>query len=314
MKPIIPFVANIQASEAEDWLLALRTVLPDHTIIPFAELSESQYGLVEVAIVANPDPLELAQLPHLKWVQSLWAGVERLLSDMAEAEFEIVRMTDPQLALSMAEAVLAWTLYLHRDMTRYAEQQQKRLWLQHSLPLASQRRVSLLGLGNLGKKAAHALLSQGFPVSGWSRNPCSMDGIKTFSGPEGLKDILSVTDILVVLLPLTEQTRGLLNAQTLAHLPNDASLINFARGPIVEEAALLDLLDRNHLKHAVLDVFATEPLPTENPLWSHPKITVLPHISAPTNITTASKIAAGNIVKFQKTGQLPETVDRRRGY
>jgi len=314
MNPTIVFVSQIQEDEVEAWLVTLKAALPDYDIVLFGDLAKSQYDEIDVAIVANPNPVELASLPNLKWVQSLWAGVERLLSDMPEAKFEIVRMTDPQLGLSMAEAVLAWTLYLHRDMPLYAKQQKTKMWLQHPLPLASERNVGLLGLGKLGQMAAMALKKQGFNVMGWSRTKAELEGIEIFSGPEGLDEMLVKTDILVVLLPLTAETNGLLNQDKLAKLPKDASLINFARGPIVEESALLDLLNKGYLKHAVLDVFATEPLPAGSPLWSDDKITVLPHISAPTNIKTASKIAADNIKRFRETGEVPDFIKRSRGY
>lgn len=314
MNPIIAFVSQIPKDELEAWLVAIKSALPNHDIVPFGDLAKSQYDEIDVAIVANPNPVELACLPNLKWVQSLWAGVERLLSDMPEAHFEIVRMTDPQLGLSMAEAVLAWTLYLHRDMPLYASQQKTQTWLQHPLPLASDRNVGLLGLGKLGQMAAITLKNQGFNVLGWSRTQAELEGVETFSGPEGLNQLLTKTDILVVLLPLTDETNGLLNQDRLAKLPKEASLINFARGPIVEEAALLDLLDMGHLNHAVLDVFATEPLPMDSVLWVHAKTTVLPHISAPTNIKTASKIAAGNIRRFREIGKVPDSVERSRGY
>lgn len=314
MKHIIPFITQKQNDGTLEWLTALRADLPDEVIVPFDDLTKAEREQVDVAIVANPDPAHLEMLPNLKWVQSLWAGVERLLAEMPKKNVEIVRMADPQLSLNMAEAVLAWTLYLHRDMPRYARQQEQRIWVEHPLPLASQRNVSILGLGKLGQLAAENLLGQGFNVLGWSRSQADIEGVETFSGPQGLTEMLTKTDILIVLLPLTNETENILNHEELSKLPKDASVINFARGPIINEAALLSLLDEGHLKHAVLDVFIEEPLPRNSVLWSHPKITVLPHISAPTTISTASKIVAQNIVDYRATGDLPETVDRTRGY
>lgn len=314
MSKIVPLVTQLSSDEAAAWLAALRPVLPEYDIRMLDELTAEQRATVEVAIAANPDPTELATLPALKWVQSLWAGVERLVATTRDANFAIVRMTDPQLAQTMAEAVLAWTLYLHRDMPRYRTQQAARIWQQHPLPLPAARTVSILGLGHLGKLAAQRLLQQGFTVCGWSRSPTSLEGVNTFSGPTGLTDMVQRSHILICLLPLTHKTQGLLNRETLALLPPGAALINFARGPIVETEALIAHLDSQHLSHAVLDVFDEEPLPPQSPLWSHPGITVLPHISAPTNKPTAADIVAQNLNQFFVAGEIPASVDRALGY
>jgi len=314
MSTVIAFISRIDDDDQRKWVRALQAALPDQRIVTIDEMSDEDKHRAEVAIVANPDPMDLSQLPNLKWVQSLWAGVERMISELPDTTFSIVRMTDPQLAATMAEAVLAWTLYLHRDMPRYREQQSQKLWLQHDVALPGERTVGLLGLGHLGQCAAAKLVAQDFRVCGWRRSACQVDGVETFSGDAGLDEMLAQTDILVCLLPLTDQTRGVLNAKRLAMLPQDAALINFARGPIVDDSALIHSLDSGHLRHAVLDVFDTEPLPADNPYWSHHKVTVLPHISAPTNRTTASAIAADNIGTFLQSGSIPAGVNRETGY
>ena len=314
MSNTIAFVSRIGDEEQHRWLLALQSVLPDHRIVTIDQMSDDERHRAEVAIVANPDPVDLSRLPNLKWVQSLWAGVERMISELPDTTFSIVRMADPQMAATMAEAVLAWTLYLHRDMPRYREQQSQKLWLQHDVPLPGERTVGILGLGHLGQCAAAKLVAQDFHVCGWRRSACQVDGVETFSGDAGLNEMLAQTDILVCLLPLTDQTRGLLNVKRLAILPQGAALINFARGPIIDDSALIEILDSGHLRHAVLDVFDSEPLPSESPYWDNPNVTVLPHISAPTNRTTASIIAADNIQTFLQTSNIPTGVDRETGY
>ena len=311
---VIPFVSRIGDADAAAWLQALAAALPGHRVAPLAQLDAAERQAARVAIVANPDPRDLRSLPNLQWVQSLWAGVERLLAEDPQAAYAIVRMTDPQLARTMAEAVLAWVLYLHRDMPRYRQQQAARHWQPHELPLPSQRRIGILGLGHLGREAARVLVGQGFSVHGWTRSPTQVHGVQTFDGEAGLALALQRSDIVVVLLPLTAATRGLLDAQALAELPHGASLINFARGPIVDEAALLDRLSSGALAHVVLDVFEHEPLPAGSPLWAHPAVTVLPHISAPTNRSTASLIAADHIHRYLASGAVPPAVDRSRGY
>lgn len=314
MKPLIPFVSRVIETEQTNWLMALAKAMPDVTLRRFCELSEAERQEARVAIVANPDPSEIAALPNLVWVQSLWAGVERLVSELSDASFRIVRMTDPQLAKTMAEAVLAWTLYLHRDMPRYHAQQTERKWIRHDLPLPQERQIGILGLGHLGRTAAEALTAQGFPVLGWSRTKQSLEGVTTLSGEDGLSTLLSGADIVICLLPLTDATFGLMNEDRFKAMRMGARFINFARGPIIEDAALIAALDKGHLDHAVLDVFDVEPLPEDHAFWGHPRITVLPHISAPTNLNTASKIVADNIENYIKTGAIPDGVDLKQGY
>jgi glyoxylate/hydroxypyruvate reductase A len=246
-------------------------------------------------------------------VQSLWAGVENLVDALPE-HIAIVRMEDPELVRSMAEAVLTWCLYLHRHMLLYSRQQKAKIWLQHPVVSASEVHVGILGLGKLGEVAGNSLIHHGFKVSGWSRRGKHLPGIEVYSGEQGFKKLLSTADILVVLLPLTDDTRSLLNSDTLPYLKKGAALINFARGALIETEALIKHLDDQRIAHAVLDVFEQEPLPKNDPLWEHPNITILPHISAPTNMTTASKIVAQNIRKFMKNGTLPHSVNKDLGY
>lgn len=314
MKTVIPFVAQTHDEDRRTWTAALGEAMPDCEIKPFDALTDEERQAATVAIVADPDPAELARLPNLVWIHSLWAGVERIVGELPVDGPTIVRLEDPQMAKTMAEAVLAWTLYLHRDMPRYRHQQQRKIWQEHPLPLPSERTVGLLGLGALGRVAAAKLLEQEFRVCAWSRSGTAMSGVETFAGDAGLDKVLNQSDIVVVLMPLTAETRGLVNANRLSSMKKGASVINFARGPIIDTSALIEHLDRGHLDHAVLDVFDQEPLPVQSPLWEHPRVTVLPHISGPTNRTTASAIVAGNLRAYLDTGTVPQGVDRLRGY
>jgi glyoxylate/hydroxypyruvate reductase A len=312
--PPIPFIATADYAKTGQWIAALQQAMPQEQIVAFNTLSEQQRQSCQLAIVANPDPADILRLPQLVWLHSVWAGVERLLADLANSDLKIVRLVDPQLADTMAEAVLAWVLYLHRDMPAYARQQKQNLWQPRDYIKPQDKTVSLLGLGALGEAAALRLLAAGFKVNGWSRSKKNLKHVTCFGGLDELPQMLSQTDILVCLLPLTADTRGLLNAATLAYLPKGAALINFARGAIIEDAALLAALDSQQLSHAVLDVFSQEPLPVEQAYWQHPQVTVLPHISAPTDLATAAAIVAGNIARYRKNGQLPNSVDSLRGY
>ncbi|MEM8703957.1 MAG: glyoxylate/hydroxypyruvate reductase A [Pseudomonadota bacterium] len=315
MQPVVPFIPEAQSHERTVWQQELSRSLRDLAELkPFETLSEEERLAARVAIVANPDPAHVAALPNLVWVQSLWAGVERLMSELPETGPLIVRLADPQMAETMSEAVLAWTLYLHRDMPRYMLQQRRGVWQEHFLKTPAERTVGVLGLGNLGSASAQRLKANGFTVTGWSRSAKSVGGVRSFHGPDGLRQLLGEADIVVVLVPLTDATRGLLGEDEFRACKEGAALINFARGPVIDTDALVGTLDAGHLSHAVLDVFDEEPLPSDNPLWRNEKVTVLPHISAPTIISTASRLVARNLQAFLETGTVPEHVDRKRGY
>jgi glyoxylate/hydroxypyruvate reductase A len=308
-------IGSFAPGEEQTWLDALRRAMPLEAVLPVADVRDPD--AVELAIVANPDPHVVSGFRSLQWVQSLWAGVEKLVAEPAFRHLPVVRMVDPELARAMAEAVLAWTLYLHRDMPAYLAQQRSRQWRQLPYVAPSARRVGLLGLGVLGQAAARVLQAAGFNVLGWSRSPKRVHGIadaSTFSGSDGLESMVRQADILVCLLPLTAETRNLVDARLIKWLPPQASLINFGRGPLVNTTDLLAALDEGRLAHAVLDVFDREPLPPESPLWLHSRVTVLPHIAADTDARTASLIVAGNVERWRAHGRIPQAVDKALGY
>lgn len=311
----IPFLTSQDPGAADRWRQALQSVMPGLAITNLNGMDPGQKARCAVAIVANPDPADLRQLPGLVWVHSVWAGVERLMADLPPSSpLQVVRLVDPQLARTMAEAVLTATLYLHRDFPAYARQQRLQQWQALDYTRPGDRQVGLLGLGALGEAAAQQLLAAGFKVGGWSRHAKHIPGVRGFVGATGLGAMLAQTDILVNLLPLTPETRGLIDAQALAALPAGASLVNFGRGATVADGDLRAALDSGRLGHAVLDVFETEPLPPDAWQWQHPRVTVLPHCSAPTDRETASAIVAANIKRYLEDGTVPPSVDRSRGY
>jgi glyoxylate/hydroxypyruvate reductase len=296
------------------WLTALREAMPRETVVADDACRASEAEQVQVAVVANPAAGQLARYTNLKWIHSVWAGVEQLVPIAAARKLPLVRLVDPALAQTMAEAVLAWTLYLHRDMPTYAAQQRQRVWHPQPYVAAHEINVCILGLGALGRAAAGRLLAAGYQVSGWSQSRKDLDGVATYTGEAGLHAALADANIVVVLLPLTAQTKHLLDAKRFTYVRNAASIINFARGAVVDCDALLAALEAGKLRHAVLDVFETEPLSAESALWAHPKITILPHISAPTNRHTAAAIVAANVAAYRASGVIPAAVDPVRGY
>jgi len=313
MKTIV-FISELTPDVQAQWLALLKKHLPNETVLLSQKIPSNQVAMVDIAIVANPDPKELARYPHLIWVQSLWAGVESLAAELVNSPIKLVRLVDPQLATSMAESVLAWSLYLQRNMPEYAQQQQDKTWQQLPCIASADLRVSILGAGKLGVAAIEALKKLNYQVSCWSRTPKKIDGIKSYNGVSGLNEMLNKSDILINLLPLTKETHHMLNDELLRKLPQGAKLINFSRGAVVDTEALLKLLAEGHLSHAVLDVFEHEPLASTDSLWYTPNITILPHISAPTNSQSAAIIVAQNITAYREKNIIPDEVDMKTGY
>jgi glyoxylate/hydroxypyruvate reductase len=310
---MIVLLTNFDANEIQEWLPHLERNLPNEQICVYPDVPN--LGLIDVALVANPPAGVLATLPNLKLIQSLWAGVDSLLKDPSlPKNVPLARLVDPALTQAMIETVLAHTLGLHRQIPAYRIQQQARVWNQLEQPSASERTVGILGLGHLGRECAMHLKQIGFRVIGWSSRPTTLEGITTFDGETGLQSVLEQAEILVNLLPLTNETKGILNAQAFQTMPAGSSLINVARGAHVIEADLIAALDSEHLEHANLDVFTQEPLPADHAFWQHPKITVLPHIAATTNPLTASNIVAQNVQRLRKNLPPENLVDRSRGY
>jgi glyoxylate/hydroxypyruvate reductase A len=314
MNKWVVFCSQLSEEDELDWMNKITLLMNGVSIISFRKLTTKQKKEVKVAIVANPKIEDLLELVNIQWLQSLWAGIDRLLLALAQSNIKIVRMVDPMLSTRMAESVLAWTYYLHRDMPKYLILQRNKKWEQQLFVEQCDRKIGILGLGVLGKAAAKRLQDNGFNVSGWSKHPKFLKGIDCYSGSKGLLHLLKKSNIIICLLPLTDQTNNLLNKKTLRALPKSASIINFSRGEILNEKDLFDCLKDKRIKHAVLDVFNHEPLPQEHIFWTSNNITILPHISAPTNKNTASKQVAKNILNFFATGKIPMSVDRKKGY
>ena len=311
----------LDAAERERWRVELAAALAG--ALPGARLwcegEAFDDAAITVALAANPPPRRLQRLPNLRLVQSLWAGVDRLLADPTlPPGVPIVRMVDPAMNAAMAETALWAVLALHRGFFAYARRQREGRWQVHAQRRADEVAVTVLGLGQMGLAAARRIAAVGYRVAGWTLQPkAADDGIVRHAGADALPAVLAASDVVVNLLPLTPATHGLIDARFLAALPKGAGLVNLARGAHVVEADLLAALDAGHLRDAVLDVFAVEPLPSEHPFWAHPRVTVLPHAAALTDPRSASAVVARNVAAWA-AGQPPETlagwVDRTRGY
>ncbi len=273
---------------------------------------------IEFALVWKPPPGMLSQFPNLKAIFSIGAGVDHIFADPElPPDVPITRVVDDRLTAGIVEYVLLMVLRAFRRLPDYADQQDRGEWRQRAQRQAFEESIGLLGLGVLGRAAAAQLLGLGFNVLGWSRTPKPpefLPGVETFAGPEGLTAMLGRSRILVCLLPLTAATENILDARAFAALPKGATVINAARGGHVAEADLIAALDDGHLAGAVLDVFRTEPLPAGHSFWTHPKITVTPHVASVTDPRSVADQVAENIRRVRDGRPLLHLIDRRQGY
>lgn len=270
---------------------------------------------IEIALAWKPDRGLIATFEKVKLIVSLGMGVDHLLADDKLPQgVPIVRIMDEGLVGQMSEYALYWALRHHREIDRYAESQRARLWQPLDFIDTIHRRVGVMGLGTIGQDTTRKFAALGFPTAGWSRTAKTLPGIETFHGQDGFARFLARCDILVDILPLTRDTRGILDAAAFARLPKGAYFINIARGGHVVDAALLAALDSGHLAGAALDVFHQEPLAADHPYWTHPKVRVTPHIAGATNPRTASPGVIENIKRLRAGRELINRVDPKTGY
>lgn len=310
---------GIGAWDPEPWRERFRTLLPDWAVVLHNEPFDRR--AVHYAAAWKQPEGAFAGLPNLEAIFSLGAGVDHLFKDSRLPEgVPIVRVVDPDLTTRMSEYVVMHCLMALRRVRIYQEFQRERKWIDlRDQPQAGDIQVGLLGMGVLGQDAARKLTAIGFRVAGWSRRPKAIEGIATHHGDEGLKAIVAASDILVAMLPLTPDTAGMLDAKLFAAMPKAAAiggpvLINVGRGGLQVEADILAALDAGTLGAAVLDVFETEPLPEDSPLWLHPKVTVTPHNSAISSPPAVAAYVAGQIRAHMAGRPLQNIVDPVHGY
>jgi glyoxylate/hydroxypyruvate reductase A len=304
--------------DVEPWVKRFQRLLPDRKIVTLDEPFDRRD--VEYAVSWKHPPGSLAGLPSLAAIFSLGAGVDHLFADPRLPDVPVVRVVDADLTERMSEYVVLHCLMHLRRQRLYDAQQREKVWRDERHPPAAREvRVGIMGLGVLGTDAARKLKAMGFDVAGWSRSPKTIDGIETFSGEDGLDAFLARTDILVTLLPLTAQTRGILDKALFAKLAREGRLggpilINAGRGGLQVEADIIASLDDGTLTAATLDVFETEPLPPDSLLWTHPAVTVTPHNAAVSEANAISAYIAEQIQRFEADAPLENVVRRDLGY
>lgn len=302
-----------ELDRADLWADALRRSDPALEVRVWPEVGAP--AEIDYALVWKPPPRLLASLPELKLIFSLGAGIDHLTSDPELPRgVPVLRMVEPGLTGGMTEYVVMSVLMHHRRMVDYAGLQRDKVWEVLPAPLAAERRVGIMGLGVLGAEAAAALTALGFDVAGWSRTPKTIARVESFHGTEQLEAFLARSEILVCLVPLTDETRGILNAQTFDQLPRGAAVVNVGRGELLAEDDLLQALDDGQIGTATLDVFAAEPLDPAHPFWSHPRVVVTPHIASLTVPDSGARAVIENIRRHEAGAPLLNVADLGRGY
>ncbi|MFZ2997936.1 2-hydroxyacid dehydrogenase [Sphingobium sp.] len=262
----------------------------------------------------NPSADLIATLPALEVLFSIGAGIDQFDMASLPPHVRVVRMIEPGITQGMVEYVTMAVLALHRNLIDHGIAQREARWAPIKLVPADQRRVGVMGLGHLGQAVLGALAPFGFALSGWSRSAHAIDGVECHAGDDGLTAFLSGCDILICLLPLTPQTRGILCRDTLFQLPAGAAIVNVGRGAHLVEQDLLSLIDEGHVSGAVLDVFDPEPLPADHPFWAHPRILMTPHIASMTRADSAAQALIANIHRHEAGQPMEGEVARQRGY
>ena len=297
----------------DTWKRALQAQLPKLRVIHSSDITRPSD--IHYVLAWKPPQDFFSGMTNLRLIVNLGAGVDSLVQrqDLPPG-IPITRLTDPQMARMMAGYVLFSVLRHARDIPYFEQAQRRGEWAYRHPRSPEDIRVAVLGLGQLGARAAHELQRQGFRVLGWSRGAAQIEGVECFSGLETLDTVLEQAEIVVVMLPLTPQTAGILDRRRLERLPHGAAFINVARGALVDQAALTELLQNGHIGGATLDVFEREPLPAGDPLWHMPNVLITPHLASVAIPSSAARQIAENIVRVSGNESPDNTIDPARGY
>lgn len=303
----------VQGQDSHAWLNSLKSRLPTADIRLWPPETDTHFQ-ADYALVWKPPARFFYEQQNLKGIINLGAGVDALLQlSNLPRDVPLLKLRDAGMGHWMNDYIRYGVLHFIRDFDRYRQQQQTRQWQAYDIEPAQAWPVALLGAGALGERAAKELVQQGFPVRCWSRTEKQIDGVDSFSGPAALQDCLRDVRLLVNLLPHTSATRQLINTETLSWLAPGAALISCGRGEVIDAQALLAALDSGQMRGALLDVFDTEPLPADSPLWTHPAVVITPHIAAPTPVVQAVEQITGYLDQLE-AGQIPPSVDPTLGY
>lgn len=299
-------------ARGEQWKALFAEHAPDIEWRAWPDIGDPR-DITYLAAWLAPDDVQTL-LPNLQVVFALSAGVDQLDLSRLPDTLPVVRLLDPGIGRGMCEYACFAVLSLHRDMLRYRQQQIESHWQAHRLVPASKRRVGVMGLGLQAQQILASLQNFGFELSGWARSEHQIEGVACYAGSAQLSAFLGQCDILICVLPLTEQTTGILNRELFEQMPEGAALVNMGRGGHLIEQDLLQVLDSGQLSAAVLDVLQQEPADPAHPFWNHPQILLTPHIAAMTQPDSAFPGLLENIRRFERGEPMLGQVDRAQGY
>lgn len=303
----------IEHKVEEKWRAAIQKEIPDEVVEVYPNVKDPT--TVDFIITFKPRKAALQEFPNIKVIQSLGAGVNNIIETNAVTkDMTLARIVDPFLAEDMWEFTLAVVLSEIKNLPKYQEQKAQSLWKPSYYKRFRDTTIGILGLGKIGTCVATNFAKLGFQVKGWSNSKKNITGVESYAGKGELSNALKNVNFLINILPLTEATEGILNIATLEHLPKGAFLINVGRGPHNDEAAIIQLLDTEHLSGVSLDVFNQEPLPAEHAFWQHPKVKITPHIASLTNRSSAAVLIADNYRRFRAGKPLANVVSLEKGY
>ncbi|PVZ19687.1 MULTISPECIES: glyoxylate/hydroxypyruvate reductase A [unclassified Pseudomonas] len=305
-------LVHVEGERGARWMALFAEHAPDIPVRRWPDIGPPEDVRWLLAWVTTPELIRA--LPNLQVLFATSAGVDQLPLAALPAQVQLVRMLDPNIAEAVAQYLCMAVLCLHRQLPQYLRQQRGRQWLPEPARPARQRRVGLMGLGQMGQAAALRLRPFGFELLGWARSTRQLNGVRCYAGAQQLAAFLGQCDILVCLLPLTEATRGMLSDELFAALPRGACLVNLGRGGHLDEPALLRALDSGQLQHAVLDVLGQEPAPPEHPFWEDERIWLTPHIGAMTAPEDAFALLLANLRRHLAGEPMLGVADRNAGY
>ncbi len=309
-------ILYISANDATPWRRKIEKILPKADFLLWPDDAPDDLGKIDYILTWKPEPGLLARFPNVKAIFNMGAGVDALLEDKAlPTNIPIVRLVDPLLTSGMVEYVAHWVLHFHRGFHICAAQQKKRQWKEFPPPFTAKRAIGFLGIGELGQASATALMGLGFKnIAGWSRGKKEITGIESFAGMDELSAFLARTEILVTLLPLTDDTREIINAANIAKLPDGACIINPGRGGLINDDDLIAALGSGKIAASALDTFLPEPLDDASPYWEMENVYVTPHIASITVAGSAAAVTAEMIKKIEAGGEPENIIDITAGY
>jgi glyoxylate/hydroxypyruvate reductase len=290
---------------------SIKEAAPEYAVVMHGEPGSAD---ADVAACWDPPPGALAAMPNLRLIHSIAAGVDNILCDPTLPALPVCRVVDPQHARGMSEFVTWGVLHFHRQLDVVLRNQASARWFRPEQAHPSQCTVGVMGLGEIGSRVALDLQHRGFSVRGWARRARELPGVAVFEGEGGFAPFLSGTDVLVCLLPLTAETRGILSKQTFRLLKPGAKLIHVGRGEHLVVDDLIAALEGGSLGGAIVDVFPVEPLPANDPLWRTPNLIVTPHMASMASSATIGEQVAHNVRRLIAGEPLRNVVDVTRGY